>query len=395
MRFVALFLGLCAVAAAELAPMVNENVANAVPNSYLVGFKAGSSALRASTLAAGVEILNTFKIGSWSALHVKADAQALISLRSDPNVKYVEVDAWSGQADCNEQETTDYVWGLTRTSSRELPDYSNGMYYFLDEDDGTDVDAYIVDTGIYLGHNDFGGRASHGYTSSNIGEGDDDLNSHGTHVAGTVGGTTFGVAKNANLVAVKVLNSGGSGTVAGITEGVNWVANTHSSSPGRKSVMNMSLGTSPPSDTLEAAIVAAVTAGVNTCVSARNNNRDACVDSPSRLAEVNTCAASTDTDTLPSFTNYGTCVNVIAPGNSVRSCHIGDPDATSVKSGTSMSAPHVAGWVARYLFSFPEGEQPSPAEVMDAVAEAATQDVINLEPPKDTTPNLLLYAACD
>jgi cerevisin len=373
--------------------MVNEHVADAVPNSYLVGFKTGSRALSPITLNSGVEIVNTFQIGSWSALHVKAEGQALVALRSDPNVKYVEVDAWSVQADCNEQSTTDYVWGLTRTSSRDLPDYSTGTYYYLDEDDGTGVDAYIVDTGIYLAHNDFGGRASHGFTASNIGEGDDDLNSHGTHVAGTIGGTTFGVAKNANLIAVKVLNSGGSGTVTGITEGVNWVANNHT--PSKKSVMNMSLGTSPPSDTLENAIRAAVAVGVNTCVSARNNNRDACVDSPSRLEEVNTCAASTDLDELPSFTNYGPCVNVIAPGNNVRSCHIGDPDATSTKSGTSMSAPHVAGWVARYLSSFPEDTQPSPAEVMAAVVEAATQDAVNLIPPKDTTPNLLLYAACD
>jgi cerevisin len=383
------------VAAAELAPLVNEHVPNAVPNSYLVGFKTGSKALTQLTLTSGVEILNTFQIGSWSALHVKAEGQALVALRSDPNVKYVEVDAWSVQADCNEQSSTDYVWGLTRTSSRELPDYATGSYFYLDEDNGSGVDAYIVDTGIYLGHNDFGGRATHGFTSSNIGEGDDDLNSHGTHVGGTVGGATFGMAKNVNLVAVKVLNSGGSGTVAGIVEGVNYVGTTHSQDPSRKSVMNMSLGTSPPSDTLEAAIRAAVAEGVNTCVSARNNNRDACVDSPSRLEEVNTCAASTDADTLPSFTNFGPCVNVVAPGNSVRSCHIGDPDATSIKSGTSMSAPHVAGWVARYLSSFPEGTQPSPAEVMAAVAEAATQDELIIEPAKDTTPNLLLYAACD
>jgi cerevisin len=395
MKFVTLFIGLCAVATAEIAPLLNADVDNAVPNSYLVGLKPGATGLSVRTLNAGVQVVKKFEINDWRALHVMAEAEALPSLRTDANVKYVEVDAWSVEADCNFQDSGSAVWGLTRTSARELPDFTNGQYLFLDEDDGTDVNAYVVDTGIYLAHNDFEGRASHGMTASSIGEGDDDLNSHGTHVAGTIGGARFGVAKNANLIAVKVLNAQGSGSVTSIVEGVDWVAAQHSNGDNKKSVMNMSLGVSPPSDTLEAAVIAAIAAGVNTCVSARNNNRDACVDSPSRIPEAITCAASSIDDTLPSFTNYGPCVDIIAPGNNVLSCGIGSPDATSTKSGTSMSAPHAAGWVARYLSTFDDASVPDPADVQQAMKDVATMDEVILIPPKDTTPNQLLYAACD
>lgn len=395
MKCIAILLGLCAVAAAQMAPMHNVGVDNVITDSYLVGLKPGAAGLSMSTLNAGVQVLKVFEINAWRALHVNADSVALLALRKDPSVDYVEVDAWTAHYDCNDQDSGEAVWGLTRSSSRELPTYPGSQYFWLDEEDGTGVDAYIVDTGIYLEHNDFEGRARHGMTASGISGGDDDDNGHGTHCAGTVAGTRFGVAKNAALIAVKVLNAAGSGSASTIVEGVEWVAQQHQSAPNKKSVINMSLGISPPSETLEAAVNAAIAAGVNTCVSARNNNRDACVDSPSRLPAAITCAASAIDDTLPSFTNYGECVNIIAPGNAVLSCGIGSPDATSTKSGTSMSAPHTAGWVARYLSSFPEDVVPTPAEVMDALIETSTKDQVNLEAPKDTTPNRLMYAACD
>ena len=374
-----------------LAPLKGTEAENIIPGEYIAVLKDGATELTAETRNA-VYVIQAFEINYWHAFHVHADEASLDTLRADPNVDFVEMNSESGHADCTEELPGSAIWGLVRTSHAAVTDYENQPYRY--DSDGANVDAYILDSGIYIEHNDFGSRARHGFVASNINEGNGDLNSHGTHVGGTVAGTKYGVAQMANLIAVKVLNAGGSGSVSGITEGVQFVTSDHQGKQNKRSVANMSLGTSPPSSTLEAAINASIAAGVNYCVSARNNNRDSCVDSPSRLPAAITCAASDINDNMASFTNYGPCVNIIAPGVSVLSANIGDPDASTTKSGTSMSAPHVAGAVARYLSTFDDNNIPTPAEVLAYIQTTSTKDAINLVPPKDTTPNYLLHASC-
>jgi subtilisin family serine protease len=202
MKLLAVVLGLCAVAATSpttLAPMRNEGVANVVQDAYLVGLAKGAVGISSTTLDAGVTVIKQFQIGTWRALYVHADIDALLALRKDPSVTYVEVDAWTAQLDdCIEQESGSRIWGLSRVSHRDIPEnFTQAKYSYLDDaQTGEGVDAYIVDTGILLEHVDFNGRAVWGMTASaHQNEGDVDLNGHGTHVAGTIGSTTYGVAK--------------------------------------------------------------------------------------------------------------------------------------------------------------------------------------------------------
>lgn len=387
-----LLICLCFLAACQArAPVVNSNLSTVVPDEYLVVLKAGTVGLA----SAHVNILNSFNINGWRALHVSADSRLLSVLREDVNVELIEANVQEVRIDCTEQAAGSEIWGLTRTSSADMPDYDSDMYMW-DSDDGTGVDSYIIDTGINIAHNDYGDRATHGFTAPGISEGDDDQNGHGTHCAGTVGGTTYGVAKNTNLIAVKVMNRFGSGMTTDIVAGIEWVQQQHEASTHKKSVMNISLGSSGTSPTMEAAVQSAIDAGVHAAIAAGNSNADACFYSPARVEDAITTAASTIGDELASFTNYGTCVDVIAPGSDILSTYIGGNDATASLSGTSMAAPHIAGWVARYLSTFDDGSSvPSPLEVKTYLQGAGgTWDVITLVSPKDTTPNLLLFAAC-
>jgi cerevisin len=381
-----------AACSAGLAPVFNTNRATIIPGEYLVSLKTGTVGL--ASVYSNMQVLNTFNIHGWTALHVKVEDSDFLALQGDANVDFIEANTMEWSVDCTEQSTTDEIWGLTRTSSRDLPDYTTGVYMY-DVDDGTGVDAYIVDTGIYIGHNDFGDRATHGFTAPGINEGDDDLHGHGTHCAGTTGGTVYGVAKNVNLIAVKVLNRNGAGLTSDIVAGVDYVTASHEASTSKKTTMNMSLGSAFPSPAMETAVQNAINAGVHAVVAAGNSNADACTFSPARVEDALTVAASDINDDMASFTNYGTCVDMIAPGVDVLSAYIGDPDASRTMSGTSMAAPHICGWVARYLSTFEDGQGPTPIEMKDQLADLGTWDAINLVPPKDTTPNLLIYSACD
>ncbi|ELT99098.1 hypothetical protein CAPTEDRAFT_169944 [Capitella teleta] len=381
-------LGCCFLAACQAsAPVINTHFASAVPGEFIVVLKPGSVGLSASTPQ--VTILNSFHINDFRALHVKVDDVQLAALREDTNVKVIEAETHEFHADCNSQTSGASIWGLSRTSSRPLPEFTGATYDWTDEDDGSGVNAYVIDTGIYLGHQDYAGRVSHGFTAPGISEGDDDLNGHGTHCAGTVGGTTYGVAKGVNLIAVKVLNRAGSGSTTDVVSGVEYVANQHNS--GDKTIMNLSLGMTGTSIALNEALTAAIAAGANAAVAAGNSNADACNYSPAQVETALTTVASNNADGLPTFTNYGTCCDIIAPGNNILSTYIGGPTATASLSGTSMAAPHVAGWVARYLSS--QSSAPTPAAVKTALQSTATPDVITLG-SKVGTPNYLVYAAC-
>ncbi|ORX99440.1 subtilisin-like protein [Basidiobolus meristosporus CBS 931.73] len=300
-------------------------------------------------------------------------------LRSHSDIDYIEPEQ---VYTLHESQTNPPSWGLSRISQRVL---NLTAPYLYPDSAGEGVDVYVIDTGIYAAHQDFEGRASLPISFID-GEAAEDLNGHGTHVAGTVGGKTFGVAKKANLIGVKVLSGAGTGSTSGVIAGVNWVANQVKSS-GRKSVANMSLG-GGKSQALVAAVEAAVKAGVSFIVAAGNESQDACNFTPANAPSAFAVGSTTQTDSRRYTSNWGACVKLSAPGTEINSAYIGAVDASKKLSGTSMASPHVAG-VAALLLS--KGTVSTPQEVYDALTSAATKDV--LTDLKGATPNLLLYSS--
>ncbi|NUT51558.1 MAG: S8 family peptidase, partial [Saccharothrix sp.] len=222
-------------------------------------------------------------------------------LAAEPGVAYVQQ---NGEVQATGTQPNPPSWGLDRLDQRDLPLDSSYTY----PGDGTGVTAYIIDTGIRTTHSDFGGRATWG--TNTVDTNNTDCNGHGTHVAGTVGGTNHGVAKNVRLIAVKVLNCSGSGSFAGVAAGIDWVTGHHTSGP---AVANMSLGGSGSDTTGETAVRNAIADGVTFAIASGNSNADACNFTPARVAEAITVNASTNTDARASFSNYGTCTDIFAP----------------------------------------------------------------------------------
>jgi uncharacterized protein (TIGR03437 family) len=301
------------------------------------------------------------------------------ALANNPLVKYVEEDSVV-HADTTQTGAT---WGLDRIDQRNLPLDGNYTYSTV----ASNVHAYIVDTGILTSHSEFGGRATVGVDEIGDGRNGIDCNGHGTHVSGTVGGSTYGVAKGVQLVAVRVLDCNGSGTNSGVIAGVNWVA----SNAIKPAVANMSLG-GGVSQALDDAVTAAVNAGVVFCVAAGNgdslgNPQDACTTSPARAPAAITVSATDSTDTKASWANFGTCVDIFAPGVNITSSWFSSTTATNTISGTSMATPHVAGVSALYLAGNPTA---TPAAVASALTSNATSGVV--KSPGSGTPNLLLYS---
>jgi subtilisin family serine protease len=275
------------------------------------------------------------------------------------------------------------TWGLDRIDQRDLP--LNSQYTYTAT--GATVQAYIVDTGVRTTHIDFGGRVQGGYTAINDGRGTDDCDGHGTHVAGTVAGTTWGVAKGAAIIPVRVLDCNGSGTTSGVVAGLDWIAANHT--PGTAGVANMSLG-GGASSTLDSAVRRVVNKGVTVVVAAGNSGLDACNYSPARVAEAITVGATDSTDARTSWSNFGTCVDIFAPGASITSAYHTSDTATARLSGTSMAAPHVAGVAALMLQSSPTA---SPTEVSSTMLANATPNKVTSA--GTGSPNLLLYSLGD
>jgi subtilisin family serine protease len=298
-----------------------------------------------------------------------------LKLSQDPRVKYIEEDA---EATIDTAQASPPSWGLTRVGERSL-DLTKPYNYPAAA--GLGVDVYIVDTGIQDTQTDFGGRAKL-VKSFVAGEANTDLNGHGTHVAGTIGSNTYGVAKKANLFGVKVLNGQGSGQYSDVIAGINYVAQRVRSG---KTVLSMSLG-GPKSQAVDDAVNAAVKAGVVVIVAAGNNAGDACSLSPSGAANAYAVGASDNTDKVASFSNFGKCVRMIAPGVNITSLWKGANGATNTISGTSMATPHVSG-VAALLMS--QKQYVAPGDVYNALNNLATVNAI--KGLNAQTPNRLVY----
>ncbi|MFM9084712.1 MAG: S8 family peptidase, partial [Actinomycetota bacterium] len=268
-----------------------------------------------------------------------AETAATSDLASTPGITGV----WPDRRVSIAAEQSDAPWGLDRIDQTSLP--LNGKFAY--DSDGTGVTAYIVDTGVRGTHTDFGGRVTTGWNGTgDAGNGNSDCNGHGTHVAGTVGGTLYGVAKNVTIVPVRVLQCGGSGYTSTIVDGLNWIIADHD--PGEPAVINMSLGGTADGP-LDAAVAAAVADGIVTVVAAGNSSDDACLYSPARAPAAITVGSTTDTDEKSSFSNYGSCVDMWAPGSSIVSADYTADSGSRTLSGTSMASPHVAGAAARLL----------------------------------------------
>jgi serine protease len=367
-----------------------------IPNQYIIVFK--QSAI--------VNLLNQMDMGSMSPAEARALAvqeigvdlstkargvmqqtysntifgmvlkskseQAVLNLTRDSRVAYIEVD----QVVRLGASQSNATWGLDRIDQANLP--LNNTYNY--DYDGSGVNAYVIDTGVRITHNQFGNRGRSGYTAINDGNGTNDCQGHGTHVAGTIGSTTYGVAKNATIYAVRVLGCDGSGSNSGVIGGVDWVAANHV----KPAVANMSLG-GGASSALDNAVNSAVNQGITMVVAAGNDNSNACSYSPARAASAITVGSTTSSDSRSSFSNYGSCLDIYAPGSSITSTWSTSNSATNTISGTSMASPHVAGVAALYLDENPTA---SPAQVEAAIENAAIPNKVS--DARSGSPNLLL-----
>ena len=309
---------------------------------------------------------------------------SLAAIQRNPLVASIEADGVVTKVTTTQSGAT---WGLDRIDARSGLDqtYSYGAT-------GAGVDAYILDTGILSSHTDFGGRVLSGYTSVSDGRGTEDCDGHGTHVAGTVGGTQWGVGKGVNLIPVRVLDCSGSGTWSGVIAGMDWVA-ANASGP---SVANMSLG-GGQTNSIDDAVARMHNAGVTVVVAAGNSDADACGSSPAAAPEAITVGATTSSDARASYSNFGTCLDIFAPGSSITSAWYTGNTATSTISGTSMASPHVAGAAALWLETDPNM---SPAQVANALTSSATEGAVSGADGRSgrgrnattvPSPNLLLY----
>ena len=301
-------------------------------------------------------------------------AQAVQALRKDSDIALIEQD----QVVRAFETQPSPPWGLDRIDQRALPLDASYTYAV----NGAGVHAYIIDTGIRSTHTEFAGRVGAGYDFVDNDSTPNDCNGHGTHVAGTIGGTTYGVAKGVTLHGVRVLDCQGSGYTSGVIAGIDWVTANRIT----PAVANMSLGGSA-SSTLDAALRNSVAAGVVHVVAAGNENTDACNGSPSREPQAITVGATNSSDQRASFSNYGACLDIFAPGVSILSAWYTSDSATNTISGTSMASPHAAGVAALFLQSAPAA---LPADVAASMTTAATSGVVGS--PGTGSPNRLLYA---
>ncbi len=297
-----------------------------------------------------------------NAAIIQIPESAVAGLLRNPKVLSIEKDA-NVNADPTPVNQSGAPWGLDRIDQRALP-LNNS---FGSPSNGAGVSIYVVDTGIDASHPEFGGRVAPGFDAINGSDGRTDCNSHGTHVAGTAGSATYGVAKAARMVPVRVLGCDGSGTYSGVIAGLDWIALNRA--VGEKAVANMSLG-GGASSSIDAAVASLVSSGVPVVVAAGNSNVDACTTSPARAPSAITVAATTTVDARAGFSNFGSCLDLFAPGSNIVSTVPGGGTATY--SGTSMAAPHVAG-IAAVMLSLRDF---TPSALSSYLVEVATTGVV-------------------
>ncbi|WP_405408110.1 S8 family serine peptidase [Streptomyces decoyicus] len=348
----------------------------AVNGSYIVMLKKSVRTAESGDLASkyGGKVKRSFTsaIDGFSATGLSAEEAR--QLAADPSVDKV---VQNKKFHINEAQDNPPSWGLDRI---DQADTKGDKKYNYPDAAGEGVTAYVIDTGIHISHKDFGGRASYGFNAIDKSDKAEDDNGHGTHVAGTIGGTKHGVAKKAKVVAVKVLDGEGSGTTEQVVAGIDWVTKNHKG----PSVANMSLG-GGVDEALDTAVKKAIDSGVTFGVAAGNESSDAGQSSPARVKEVITVASSTKDDEQSDFSNFGTAVDLYAPGSDITSDWNSGDDATKTISGTSMATPHVVGAAAVYLAGHKDAK---PADVEKALTAGATADKISN--PSEGTPNKLL-----
>ncbi|WP_406065626.1 S8 family peptidase [Streptomyces sp. NBC_01077] len=381
---VAALLGTFAAAPAQAAPaegtVLAAGSADAVPGSYIVtlkqgaGFKAASAKGRNLIAGYGGTVRKTFgsAVNGYTATLGETAARRLAA---DPAVASVE----QNQVVHADATQTNAPWGLDRIDQANLP--LSGTYTYPDSA-GSGVTAYVIDTGVRISHSQLAGRAVNGYDAVDGDTVAQDGNGHGTHVATTIAGTTYGVAKAAKIVAVRVLDNNGSGTTAGVIAGIDWVTAHHTA--GAPAVANLSLG-GGASTALDNAVKNSIADGVTYTVAAGNSGVNASSSSPARVAEAITVGATSNTDAKASWSNYGSVLDLFAPGVSITAGWNTSDTATSTISGTSMATPHVAGAAAIYLAGHTSA---TPAQVASALVNGATTGKVTT--PGSGSPNRLL-----
>jgi len=368
-----------------------------IPGSYIVVLNDGLNSthrdahianLKKTIGMTGADAEITFVYDIILGFAARLTPELLKAELAHPEVKYVEADQVLSinikqdkiSAPLEVVTQTGATWGIVRVSQRQKPTNTNYVY---NSTAGSNAVVYVVDTGILITHKDFGTRASFPFNAI-TNEGYVDGNGHGTHCAGTIGGTTYGVAKQVGLKAVKVLSSSGSGSTAGVVSGVNFVANDNDP---RAKVGSMSLG-GGASTALDQAVQNSIAAGIPYAIAGGNDNANACNYSPARVPQAVTVGATTNTDARASYSNYGSCTDIFAPGSSITSDWIGSSnDATNTISGTSMATPHVAGVLALQRSDFPGL---NPADLKAWVVGQGTKGIVTN--PGTSSPDCFLFS---
>lgn len=351
-------------------PLLSAAAGNSIRDQYIVVLRKGASPTGAAA-AVGANPMHVYR-AALNGFAARLNPAQVEALRKNPNVDYIEPDGVMSASGTQSYPT----WGLDRIDQRYRPlDYS-----YTYNRTGAGVTVYVIDSGIRTTHTEFGGRATAGYDvfGGNAG----DCYGHGTHVAGTVGGATYGVAKGVNLVSVRVLDCYGYGSTSGVIAGVDWVTANRVG----PSVANMSLG-GPANTALDNAVRNSLASGVTYVIAAGNNNANACNYSPARVTDALIVGNVNSSDTRNSTSNYGLCLDLFAPGTSITSAWYGNDTGTTNMTGTSMAAPHVAGIAAMYLEWIP-GSQP--VDVQYAIDQNATWDVVSNK--GSNSPNRIVYS---
>ncbi|MCJ1290432.1 serine protease [Xylographa carneopallida] len=417
------------------APIHSSSNAEEIPNSYMVIFKDDINRQAASAHHEWVQMLHLSTEESKTELRKRSqipmasdifeglrhtyniagglvgysghfDEDVIEQVRRHPDVAWIEKDSIvrTQKGDEHSELEKNAPWGLARISHRNSLSFGNFNKYLYSADGGEGVDVYVIDTGTNVDHVDFEGRATWGKTIPANDE-DKDGNGHGTHCSGTIAGKKYGVAKKANVYAVKVLKSNGSGTMSDVVKGVEWAALAHDkkvkdakNGKGKKgfkgSAANMSLG-GGKSVTLDRAVNAAVDAGIHFAVAAGNDNADSCNYSPAAAEKAVTVGASTLADERAYFSNFGKCNDIFAPGLNILSTWVGSKYATNTISGTSMASPHIAGLLAYFLSLQPSKDSAyavaeiTPKQLKASLIAIATEGSLTDVP--SSTKNLLAW----